>query len=69
MHPETASEQAVSDGDVHGHAGSHSACAKRARYQFSPSVDIVLRIADDGRLTGRAGGGVNACNTLLRDGP
>jgi hypothetical protein len=68
VHPETAGEQAVSDGNVHAHARSNAACAKRARYQFGPSVDIVLRLADDGRLAGRAGGGVNARTALLGNG-
>ena len=38
----------------------------RAGNQIGPGVDVLLRVADDGRLAGRAAGGVDANHLFAR---
>ena len=65
---EAAGEQAVAVGDVQLHAGPAAGGADRARHHLGPGVDVALGVADDGRLAGGAGGGVDAHDLLARHG-
>ena len=51
---EAAGEEAVAVRDVHDVAGAAAGGADRARHHGRPRVDVVARVADDGRLAGRA---------------
>ena len=66
MGAEAAGEEAVAVGDMHLHAGPAARGANRARHQVRPDVDIARRVADDRRLAGGAGGGVDAHDLLAR---
>ena len=57
---EAAGEEAVAVGDVDHVAGPPAGGADRARDQVGPGVDVVRRVADDGRLAGRARRGMDA---------
>ena len=57
---EAAGEQAVAVGDMDCHAGPPARRADRARDDMRPGVDVLCRVADHGRLAGRAGRGVDA---------
>jgi len=52
---EAAGEQAVAIGVEDDVVGAGAGGAHRTRHQPRPGVDILLRIADDGRLARRAG--------------
>ena len=50
------------------HARPPAGGADRARDEIGPDLDVALRVADDGRLARRAGGGVHAHDLLARHG-
>ncbi|MCY1437498.1 hypothetical protein D9M71_536620 [compost metagenome] len=60
MGAQAAGEQAVAVGDVHLVTLAAAGGADRARHHVGPGVDVVLRVADHGRLAGGAAGGVQA---------
>src|ERR1700694_3355465 len=66
MRAEPAGEQAVSIGVVDHIARSRPGAGHRARHQARPGVEILLRVADHGRLAGGAGGGVQARKLVAR---
>ncbi|MOA07600.1 hypothetical protein D3C78_1273070 [compost metagenome] len=68
MGAQAAGEQAVAVGDVHLVALAATGGADRARHHVGPGVDVVLRVADHGRLAGGAAGGVDAHDLALRHG-
>ncbi|MNE26790.1 hypothetical protein D3C80_1201740 [compost metagenome] len=65
---QAAGEQPVAVGDVHLVALAATGGADRARHHVGPGVDVVLRVADHGRLAGGAAGGVDAHDLALRHG-
>ena len=54
MRAEPAGEEPVAISVVHDHAGATAGGNDRARHQIGPGIDVVLRVADDRRLAGRA---------------
>jgi hypothetical protein len=65
---ETAGEQAVTVADMHHVAASAAGGVDRARHQRRPHVDIVLRVADNRRLSGRARRCMHAHDLVARHG-
>jgi len=63
---EPAREQPVAVADVNLVATARAGRADRARDEIRPRVDVARRIADDGRLAGRARRRVNARDLVLR---
>ena len=63
-----AGEEAVAVGDVDDVAGAAARGADRARHHGRPRVDVLGRVADDGRLAGRARRRVDAHDLLARHG-
>ncbi len=63
---EPAGEQAVAVGVVDDVAGARAGAGERPRHQAGPQVEIAARVADDRRLAGGAGRGVEAQHVLLR---
>jgi hypothetical protein len=61
---ESAGEQAVAVGDVHFIPGMTAGGADGARHDLAPRVDVPARVADNGRLSGGAAGGMNARHLL-----
>ncbi len=55
-----AGEQAVAVGVVHHVARARAGRGHRARHQAGPGFDVLLGVADDGRLAGRARRGMQA---------
>ena len=68
MRAEAAGEQAVAVGDVDAHARPAAAGADRARHHLGPDIEVGLRVADHGRLAGRAAAGMDAGDPLARHG-
>ena len=68
MRAEAAGEQAVAVGDMDLHARPAAGGANRSRHHVRPHVDVGLGVGDHGRLAGRAGGGVDARDPVVRHG-
>ena len=68
MRAEAAGEQAVAVGDVDLVAAPAAGRADRARHQARPGLDVGLRVADHGRLAGRAARGMDAHDLVHRHG-
>ncbi len=58
MGAEPAGEQPVAVGVVHDVSRHHAGARERTRHQLAPAVEVAAGVADDGRLAGGAGGGV-----------
>ena len=65
---EAAGEQAVAVGVVHLVAGPPAGRAEGAGHHLGPDVEVARGVADDRRLAGGAGRGVDAADPVLRDG-
>ena len=63
-----AGEQAVAVADVHHVTRPRTGGADAARHGVGPDVDVLLRVADHGRLAGGAAAGVDAHDLLARHG-
>src|SRR5215208_7097583 len=60
MRAKASGEQAIAVGVVHDIAWSGAGAGERARHEVGPGFDVGLGVADDRRLSGRAGRGVYA---------
>ena len=65
---ESAREQTVAVGDVYERILRDARHRQRARRDFRPDVDVVLRVSDDGEFTRRTRGGMHLDNVLLVGG-
>ena len=65
---EPAGEQPVAVGDVHQVAGTAAGGVDGARHHLGPDLEVVVRVAHDGRLARRTGGRVHAADLAPRDG-
>jgi hypothetical protein len=68
VRPEPAGEEPVPIGDVNAVAGPSASSPDRACADVGPHVDVAPRVADDGRLAGRATRGVDADDLVRGDG-
>ena len=68
VRPEPAGEEPVAVGDVDAVARAAAGGADRARDHVRPGVDVPARVPDDGRLPGRAAGGVDPHDPVERHG-
>ncbi len=68
MRAQTPGEETVAVGDMNLHAGPPAGGADRARHHIRPDVHVAFRVGDDGRLAGRAGGGMKPRDPLVRHG-
>ena len=66
VHAEPAGEQAIAVGVVQDVARPRAGAGDAARHQVRPQVDVALGVADDRRLAGGAGGGVQPHGLLAR---
>lgn len=64
---ESAGEQPVSVGVVHHLSALAAGTEDGPRDEAAPPIEIAHRVPDDGRQAGRARGGVDARDLLLRD--
>ena len=68
MQAEAAGEQPVAVGDLQDVVGRSAAAGQRPRDGFGPEIDVLARVADDRRLAGGAGRGVNANDVAQGNG-
>ena len=53
MSAQTAGKEPITIGDMNSVTRTPAGCADRTRYKLRPVINILLRIANDGRLAGR----------------
>ena len=63
---EAAGEEAVAEGVLQEVARRHAARGEGAGDQVGPDVEVAARVADGGRVAGRAGAGVHAHDLVAR---
>ena len=66
MRTETTGEQAITVRDVNEISWAATGRTNRTRHDRRPGLDVVLRVADDRRLSRRAGGRVDSDDLLAR---
>jgi len=65
---DTGSEEAVVEGDLDDIVLRGAAGREDASHELTPVAQVVLGVADDGRRTGGAGGGVDSDDLAEREG-
>ena len=65
---EAAGEEPVAVRHLQDVVGRSPAASQRAGHSLRPDVDVLLRVADHGRLAGRAGRGVDSHDIAHRRG-
>ena len=66
VEPQAAGEEAVAVGDLDRVARHGPGTAERAGHDVAPELDVVLRVAHERRVAGRAAGDVDLGDLVLR---